>query len=272
MPGEKIYPVRNPALVEQMQQAYDAKLATNLQRGNDLLSSGDFKPFTGAPESMLNSAFYALLELGVESRKEIAQRVTGPMQKLATYYGVPSIFAARGDLPPHVSLDVGYLKDMTAEEIEASHEYLTSPYAHLNPLRDALTGITANLDTLVVSSNSILCASKFDETQGGPYRGRMIIERAMSKTPSQAGRNLNRNINGTVAPPYRYDDIFYVSVSRIMEPVEPGIMIAYKTAVEEEVAIPLKDEPIKITTTNLYLGKPIVFYQADAPHLIAQGQ
>lgn len=268
MADERTYPVRNSEVIAQMQAAYSTKLKRNQEAGQKAFETGDFKPYDGVSREFTRKPFYVMLELDNKTKQQIAERVVDPLEELTKKYKIPSIFTNRGDLPPHISLDVGYFNDFTSDQEEFVRNWMTSSFSHLNLLDPILTGLTFHMDTLIVAPNSFICSSQFNAEQGAPYKARRIIERAMRRVTAVAEDKLREDVDGNIAPPYRYDDILYVSIGRVTGKASVEALLGFTKEAYSTVGENLKSDPLPVVTSGVFKGRPIEFYEKYVPHLL----
>lgn len=223
MEKHRVYPVKGSEIAAIMQDFYQAKIERNRRNGYTALSSGEFKPFTGYAREDMSNIFNFVLELDEPSRVEVIERVVDPLQKLAEVYKIPSIFAGKGDIPPHITLDIGTFRNFPEEKKKIIIDYLSSNKAHLNKLSAILTGLVYHMDTLVMAPNSYICVGKFNEEQGAPFRSRYIIESMMRRSLKELGES----IPGVFSPPSPYDDLLHSSAGRVVGEVPKKDLAMY---------------------------------------------
>lgn len=268
MPEEKTFPVKDPEIIAKMQADYSAKLAKNKENGKRALETNEFRPYDGVSGKYMEQQFYAMLMLDHESARIIDERAIKPIGEIARKYDIPSIFAAKGDLPPHISIDVGNFDDLTPEQEKFARDWLMSPSSHLKTLIPILTGIKIHLDALVVAPNIYVCSSKFDEEQGGPYKARRIIEKAMRRAVDVTTGAIKEPMKGHIGPPYRYDDILYVSLGRVIDHAPTSALKSFLDEVYSTVGADIEKDPLVVTTAGVYEGRSVDFYKTFAPQLI----
>lgn len=267
---QRTYPVRDTAIREAMQAAYLAKCERNIKAAQNAFSTGEFQPYNGVSQEAMSTPFYIRLELDETSQRRIITEVAEPLERLANKYAIPSIFTGKNDLPPHISLDIGMFKGMTPEQIEKSREWLLSNRSHLNLLAKILTGLTFHMNTLVVAPNSYLCTTVFDDEQGAPYRARVAIEKMMNKAAEGIRKNLQEPAAVTIAPPYRYDDIFHISLSRVTGKAEASQLMQFASEANSTVGENVRNNPIPVKVGKVHMERPLDFYKAFAPQLLKE--
>lgn len=265
---ERVYPVRDIETIGRMQADYSAKIDRNREAGRKAFASGDYKPFKGFPVEQWKNLFGIGFELDEASQQAVIDRVSRPMKKLADQYGVPSIFAGIGDLPPHVTLDVGTFKDIPSDKVYLIDDWLLSNKSHLQWLSNILRGLTFHMDTIVVAPNSYICAGKFDDEQGAPYRARMAIEKMMQRSFQNLEKVIGAPLTGSFAPPYRYDDILHTSVSRVTEKAPSSALLRYANEVYASIGADLMREPIPVTVASVTNGRAADFIASIKPELL----
>ncbi len=167
-------------------------------------------------------------------------------------------------------MDAGNFYDIPKEQEEVIRQWLNSGSSHLNALKPILSRLSFHMDTLVVAPNSYICPSKFDNEQGAPYRARMIFEEVLLRAPKAVGKKYHEKIEGKVSlpPGYRYDDIFHLSVSRIVKKTGDENFLEFAKEANETIGRNLHENPLIITSDEVILGRPIELYQRFAPHLL----
>ena len=255
MDEAKEYPVRNQATRERMQVEFTAKIVRNQSHGRNALETGDYEPFKGYSSETFDRKFVLILELDDVSKASVQKRVIDPVKSLAQAYNIPLIYSGKEDLPPHITLQVGNFIDVTPEEQVKMQDWLRSNRSHLQLLSSSLTGLTFSMDTLVVAPNSYICSSKFDSSQGAPFRIRRAIEKIMVRAPE---KSLSR---GKLTPPSRYDDILHTSVARLTEDVDPKILKKFTDDLYDTVGTDLKENPLNLKVASVYMGTAADFYR-----------
>ncbi|MEK7605553.1 MAG: hypothetical protein AAB478_03450 [Patescibacteria group bacterium] len=271
---QRVYPVRDEAVVDAMQAAYTAKINLRRQQGREAFESGKYTPFAGFPDSFKN-LFAGGFELEAPSQQQVIEQVVGPLQELASTYEVPAVFAGAGDLMPHVTLFNSPYKDLSPEDQAQMDAYLLSNRSHLGLISKYLTGLTFHMDTLVVGPNSYICAGEFDDEQGAPYKARKAIEAIVGTNfadPDNPGKT--KHVLGRAATvfereeqidfpggfgfPYGWDDIFHTSVSRVTDMVPSDRLLAFTDEAYATVGASLSAHPIPITVASVHMGRALV--------------
>lgn len=243
----RTYPVKDNGTIARLQSDFSAKYKRNRDAGVVAFFFGEYKPFQGFPKEQWDKLFAVGFELEPHSQQAVIERISRPLQNLAEEYKIPAIFAGIGDLPPHITLHVGIFKDMDETQITAIKNWLLSDKSHLNLLSNIFKGLTFHLDTLVIAPNSYIGVSKFDDEQGAPYRARMVIEKMMQKAVGHLDHP-----GGTFGPPYRYDDILHISVSRLVHQASPEALLQFARAAYDQVGSVLVKEPVAVTVAAVH--------------------
>ncbi len=269
MAEERVYPVKDPDNVARLQQDFYEKLARNKAAGLQAFQRGEYKPFAGYSLEALRKEFAVILELDKPSQQRVLERVVDPLQKLAQAREIPAIFASSGDLPPHVTLQGGRMKDLSTEQIRIIQEWLLSNKSHLAMLSSILEGLTFHHDTLILAPNSYICASKFDDEQGAPFRVRKatgtMMSRAFGKLSAQTVQPI---ITGSFAAPYSYYDIFHTSIMRFVGMAPKENVLRFVDQAYETVGEDIQRNPIPVTVSKVFRGTPDEFIQANTPQLL----
>lgn len=246
-----------------MQQAFDAKLARNKASGMAAFTTGEYKPYEGVFPEKMGEQFVLMLMLDDGSKADIAEQVVNPIRSLADKYAIPATFAGHGDLPSHVTLDVGNFSGMTPDEITASREWLASSSSHMEQLSRIASGLTFTMNELVLAPNSYICAGTFDDEQGAPFKIRKIAEEIMARAPKSES-------TGTITPPYPYNDIFHSSIFRLTGHAGPEKLTAFAEETYATVGQELRENPVTITATGIRRGKPIDYYREETPQWVRE--
>lgn len=261
----RVYPVKDPETVARLQQDYSAKLKRNKEAGLQAFQRSEYNPFLGWSEKAMRNVFNVILELDDASKQRVMKQVVNPLQELAQIHSIPAIFAGNRDLPPHVTLQVGIIKDISVEQFQDIQRWLTSNKSHLNALARILEGLEFKQDTLVIAPNSYICASEFGNEQGAAFKSRRIIERMM-------GRSLRltsgEQVGGSFAPPYSYYDIFHTSVLRLTDHAPAENLSAFAEEAYGTIGENLKRNPLEVKVAHLFRGIAADFMRTYTPHLL----
>ncbi len=257
--GERVYPIKDTSTINEAQAAYLAKIEKNREAGHLAFESGNYPAFKGYPAVRMDQIIGIMLQLDEQSQRLIEERIVGPLSGIANKYDVPNLFAGRGDLPSHVTLEAGVFQEDKPEEQAAVERWLRTGGAHLTKLSAILTGLKFSMDTLIVAPNTYICSSRVDETQGAPFRARQIVRKIMHRvTPT--------DFFGPLYP--RYDDIFHSSVSRVTEAVQPKMALSFLNESYETIGQNLRKSPLEVVTSNVFIGKSGDFYRQYAPGVL----
>lgn len=252
--SEKIYPVRDPETIAKMQEAFSDKIRGNRDKGLKAFATGEYTPFSGFPDSF-KSLYAMACELEQGSQDRIIEQVVKPLEEIADKYDVPAVFAGNGDLPPHLTLFNSPFKDVPPEDQAIIDDYLASNRSHINLVKGALIGLTFHMDTLVLAPNTYICASKFNDEQGAPYKARALGEAIIDRAKGVFERQEQVEFPGSFGFPYRWNDILHSSVARVTGQVPSERLLAFAADAYATIGPSLATDPIPLTVKEVYAGR-----------------
>ena len=256
--GERSYPFHNPSEQKSVQSLFNDKFIKNRAAGVGASEVGlpQEKTFSGFKRESMDHLFVVELQLSEETAKEIADRVTGPMEKIAESLGIRDslVVAGNGDQAAHVTLHVGRFEKMSPEKQRTIVNWLAGTneegkhLSHLDATTQILTGLKFKMDAIFNSGRdtSIAASSVDGDNQGAAYRVRKIFEKVLDRAQNKFAEGDEKI--GQHYP--RYDDIFHTTVARFTKPVSAENLAVFNKRVMEEIGSDLKDHPINIQVEN----------------------
>lgn len=271
MSVERTYPVERHHFMRQAQRDFDKKIATNRESGLKAFASGEFKPFKGFPKEGFDNLFAMGCELDPQSQQEVITRISAPLAGIAEDLGIGGIFAGTGekpDLNPHITLFNGKFDGMSPEDRDAIMQFLLSNYSHLNMIAGVYPGLSFDIDTFVAAPVSIATSSRFDESQGAPFRTRLMAEEIFDRAVARREKEVGHPIEGSFGYPYRWNDILHMTIGRITDSASPEALLEFADRADAEIGVPLKQEPIHVTVAGVNLGRAGDIIAKENPSLI----
>lgn len=265
MSENRTYPVKDAAVTLQASKDYVAKLNRNLAAGKEAFSSGGYSLFEGYKPETIRKEAIIVLELDRPSQDAVINRVARPLQTLASKYDIEGIYTGGNDLPPHVTMEMART-NLSLPKFDEAMAALLSDSSHLAMLSSILSGLQFHHNTLVMAPNSYICAGDFNAEQGAAFRAKRLMEEMMRRSAQEITEGPEI---GTLAPPYRYDDIFHTSVSRLVAKKSPSeALLTFAAEAEATVGRELRRQPLSVRVERVYAGTSLDFVRENAPHLL----
>ena len=266
--NKKEYPFDSINTFTNIQLSFLKKINGNRGSPFKQYRKGEEKLFKGWSEQMWSGVFEVALEIDQPSQDQIIERVVKPLKAIADNTNISAIFAAEKDFPPHVTLHISSFKNMTQEQQDLILSWLQSDESGIEALLLPLIGLEFDLNTLVIGSNSYLCAREFEGNQEDVFNIRKQLERIWARSVETLGREQKIAIEGSFKPPYSFDNIFHSSILRITEPIGldqfrrfAGLAYYY---LQEELNL----NPLSIKVESVYQGIALPFFQKYVSHLL----
>jgi hypothetical protein len=258
--GDRNYPFHNPNEQKRVQELFVTKFKKNRDAAKKAEQTGEIGVFDGFIKETMDKLFVLEFQLTENTQKEIAERVTGPMRKIANDLGIGQniIFAGDGDQDAHVTMHVGKFKNMSDEKQEQIMHWLTDKtdftrhdgtkgvghVSHLQAATEILSGLTFKMDAVFNSGRdtSISTASVDSNNQGTAYRTRKIFEKALDNAQEKFAEGEEE-----IGQHYsRYDDIFHTTVARFNKNIGGEKLTKFNRRVAETVGKSIAENPITI--------------------------
>jgi hypothetical protein len=265
MPNERLYPIKDLRLAHGVDEAYHKKVVKNQLTGERCIVNGDFTPFESYRMKKIENEFAVLLFPDENSRNEIMNRVSIPLQEVTKDLGIQAIFNGVEDLPFHLTLEVGTFVNVPGSQKKTMRKLLVSDDSPLRHVERILTGLTFHLDTLVVAPNSYICAGRFDEEQGSVYKARRIAKRCFKLARNKVLVDKFGEPNFT--PLLTYEDIFHLSISRLTGTVSGEVSNRFIDR-GREIANEISKRPIAVTIAGTFCDIETSFWVQHVPSLL----
>ena len=256
--SERKFFIHNLSEIVQEEAAISGKVAANVRKGERDYLSGAIDPFRSHSKELQDRTFIVTPELDSKSALDMTNRIIEPLSSIMASHGIAGVFAGRGDIKPHLTLQPLVMEGMSDRQVQETLEDLREN-RYLQMVGKILNGVEFDLDRVVaVGRDVILCAGEFNSDLYPLYKARQLIRRVYKRHASQIEES-----EGSLDP-QNYDDIVHVTVGRITGfPLGLNVqsLEAFGVDVEEKINRQIEKEPIHVTIGSVFEGQSSEFIE-----------
>ena len=251
--ARKEFRIHHPGEVADLEQRFRIKLGRNEQTGENLLKSGELKPFRGFDAEAFRHGYSFAIELSHDSQERIINQVVIPLKGIADRHGIQAIYPGYGDISPHVVFEYAQFVNVDQDQ-QAQLKAKLDRNVYFAMICRILSDLDFSFDQLVIGRDSYLCVAEFNSDMYPIYKARKLIEKIFRK-------NVQEDEQGLHGPtPFEYKDIFHSTVMRITGlPPDKRELIAFKRDVDEKIGKSIKKSPVAISAARVFHGSPYDF-------------